>query len=641
MGSENYWARLGRRRVSRRRFLVGGGVAAAGSAALLAGCGDDSPAPTPVATEAPATETPTPTTPEATPSPPPTPSPTAIPTPDPDAPRRGGTLRLWKPYADGGLDPGISYHNRDVMYSTLTQPLTYQPSKNLFAMDGMVGYEQVDPLTLVWSIRPGMQFHNGDPVDSEAVAFSFGRLARLWEAVDTHVDRRGFDFVDSFEATDELTLTEHWRRTNADALVHRARHYYSFLNPRVVEAQGVLEGTYTAPDGTLEDVYSIQDLPFGSGSGPYVLTKRDETGTRVERWPDYHRHTPADDGFVEDGPYIDAWEKRVMPEYASRKAAFLAGDLDVYGSVDPLELHEFEGQDHVNVVETLGGGYAPQGMDGAKFHDKRARQALQKAIDYEGFIEAIHPQGGQYAAPISNLLPHFQQLSQEQLTGWFRYDPGEARALWEAAEFEIPIEALKVLQTTDGTHYGYDATEFVARSLHEALGIGTEFYQDHSCWAPASLIGAFGAGPRSCWGVTYADGSGEPAAWDLYGFGRGEGGATTGIPHDTYLRAYDPQGFAWAFNHSLQDTVPPEINRDAHTLTGMLAAQQAETDPEDRAVLLMQVQRWILDNAWAILPLPISSVQHYAVSFRLRDFAPNDWLNGYGLRRESMWLTDG
>ena len=73
----------------------------------------------------------------------------------------------------------------------------------------------------------------------------------------------------------------------------------------------------------------------------------------------------------------------------------------------------------------------------------------------------------------------------------------------------------------------------------------------------------------------------------------------------------------------------------------MLAAQQAETDPEDRAVLLMQVQRWILDNAWAVLPLPISSVQHYAVSSRLRDFAPDDWLNGYGLRRESMWLADG
>ncbi len=304
----NYWLR---RRVSRRRFLVGSGLAAAGSATLLAGCGGDSPEPAPTATHPPAAaDTPAPTAAAPTESTA-TATPIATPTPDPNAPRRGGTLRLWKWSEDGGLDPGI-FHigNTEVIHSTLTQPLTYQPTKNRFAMDGMVGYEQVDPVTLVWSIRPGMKFHNGDPVNSEAVAFSFGRLAKLEEVFgrgdSTHVPSEGYDFVDSFEPADQLTLTEHWSHPNADAVVHRARHYYSFLNPRVVQQQGVLEGVYAAPDGTVEDTYSVQDLPFGSGSGPYVLTKRDETGTRVERWPDYHRHAPADDGFVEDGPYIDA-----------------------------------------------------------------------------------------------------------------------------------------------------------------------------------------------------------------------------------------------------------------------------------------------------------------------------------------------
>ena len=427
---ENYW---GRRRVSRRRFLLGSGVAAAGSAAILAGCGGDPPTPAPAPTMAPAT-TRTPTATAATADTPATP--TATPAPDPNAHRRGGTLRLWKASEDDGLDPGI-FHigNKDIIYSTLTQPMTYQPTKNLFSMDGVVGYEQVDPVTLVWSIRPEMRFHSGDPVDSEAVAFSFGRLPKLNDVLDgTHVPGEGFEYVDSFEPTDELTLTEHWRRPSADALVHRSRHYYSFLNPRVVQEQGTLEGTFAAPDGRTEDVYSVHDLPFGSGSGPYLLTRRDETGTRAERWPDYHRHIPADEGFVENGPYIDAWETRIIPDHVAAKAAFLAGDLDVHeGILWREELAEFEGQDHVRVVETPGGGFSNLGMDGAKFHDRRARQAMQKAIDYEGFIEAIRPLGGRYAAPVSNLLPHFQQLTQEQLREWFRYDPAESRALWAAA----------------------------------------------------------------------------------------------------------------------------------------------------------------------------------------------------------------
>ena len=39
--SENYWNRLRSNRVNRRRFLAATGVAAAGTAAILAGCGDD------------------------------------------------------------------------------------------------------------------------------------------------------------------------------------------------------------------------------------------------------------------------------------------------------------------------------------------------------------------------------------------------------------------------------------------------------------------------------------------------------------------------------------------------------------------------------------------------------------------------
>ncbi len=623
---KTYWSRLGQKRVNRRRFLIGAGMATVGSAATLAGCGGDSPAPAPAAREAPTTtEAPRPT-PTETPQPMPTPTPTPTPTPDPYAHRRGGTLRLWK-IEDGSLDPGIfRVNNRDVISSTLTQPMTYQPSKNLFAMDGMVGYEQVDPVTLVWGIRPEMRFHNGDPVDSEAVAFSFGRLSKLYQVGDyvTHVRSDGYSFVDSFEPTDDLTLTEHWSRPNADALVHRSLHSYSFLNPRVVQEQGTLEGTYTALDGTTEEVYSAQDLPFGSGSGPYVLTKRDETGTRVERWPDYHRHIPADDGFVEDGPYIDAWESRTFPEYGW-KDAFLAGDLDVYGWGFSDEVAEFEGLDHVNVVETQNGGSSNFFMNGLKFHDKRARQALQKAIDYEGFIEAIWPQGGQYTGPISNLLPHWQRLSQQDLQQWQRHDPEEARALWAAADFEVPVDSIKIL----ASGWVWEISELVARSLGEALGLSTQLESTDWYCAPWTSTGCGFRG-------------GEPDDLELVAVGTGEAGGTTGIPHYSWLRLYDPRWHGRTFYHShLIESPPPDIETDSLLLTGMLEAQEQETDFDTRVGLLTDVQRWILDSAWCVLQLPVSAVQYYGVSARLRDFSPDDWLNGYDLRRESMWLADG
>ena len=609
---EGYWSGARRRRVNRRRFLLGSGVVAAGSAAIIAGCGGG---------ESPAPATPS-VAPTATRAPTPVPTPTPSPTPDPNAPRRGGTLRLWKAADDYGLDPAVFHvNNTEVIYATMTQACTYQPTKNLFAMDGMTGYEQVDPTTLVWSVRPGMEFHNGDPVDAEAVAFSWRRLDDLYGATGgaAHTRRDGFDFVDACEAADGLTVTERWSRPNADALVHRARHYYSFINPRMVERFGAVEGAIERADGAMEDALSLQGLPFGSGSGPYTLARRDATGTRLERWPDYHRHIPADDGFVEDGPHIDAWETRILDRFDAR-AAFLAGELDVYEIIEPDELREFEGLDHVAVTEVPNGGFSLMGMDGGKFHDKRARQALQKAFDYEGFIEAVRPLGGRYAAPISDLLPHFQRLGQQELREWYRHDPAEARALWEAADFAVPVDKITVYGAPSRTILD-DIREFAARSLAKTLGIETDVeVVDH--------------------GEHRALERGEVKSWELLPYGTGEFGWTSGIPHDSNLVHYDPRAYGnSAFNHYV-GSPRPEIDADARTLAGMLEAQERILDADARADLLTDIQRWILDRHWCNWALPVSAVSHYGFSARLRDHAPDDWLNFYDRRRESMWLAD-
>ena len=631
--NENYWKRLRRRPVSRRNFLVGSGVAAAGSAAILAGCGDDdddddaaAPAATQAAaaqeaaTEAAAEEQAAAATEAAATQ--------AAATAAPGAEKRGGTLKWWKTEEDAGLDPGVFHlNNRDIHYSTMTQPYTYQPTKNLFSMDGMVGFEQVDPTTLVWSVRPNMKFHNGDPVDAEAVAFSFGRLEKLYRALDgTHTTRTGFAFVDSFEPTDELTVTEHWARPNADAPVYRARHYYSFLNPRIVEEFGKFEGSYEHADGTIEDVASVQQLPFGSGSGPYTMTKRDATGTKVERWPDYHKHTPADDGFVEDGPYIDAWETRIIPDQVAAKAAFLAGDLDVFSAVDPLELPEFDGLDHVSVVEVPAGGFAMQGMDGGKFHDKRSRQALQKAFDYEGFIGAIRPLGGKLAGPISDLLPAYQKLSQEDLRKWLRYDPAEARKLWEAADFIVPVENIKIFQST-GAPLQHEISDYMAQSLAKALG-------------PLGVTTEVEAVDGNSWAARAVDRSEDVKDWEILSYGTGDSGGTTGVPNDTHLIHYDPRAYGFnAFNH-FAESPRPEVAAGSAELIELLNAQEAETDPEARGVLLTGVQSWILDNHWCNWQLPLSTVSYFGFSSRLQDQGVADWLNGYSMRREAMWLND-
>ena len=504
------------------------------------------------------------------------------------------------------------YHldNTEITHWTFTQPLAYQPTKGTFSMDGMTSFEQADDMTLIWKVRPGMTFHNGDPVTAEDVAYSWNRLGQIYDLTGgTHVSRPGFAYWDNVEAIDNDTVVEHWKKPSAGAPIHRSRHYYSFINKAVAEAKGNNTGDYI----------DIQSAPDGVGSGPYRIAEANAEGTRLTRWEDYWKHTPADDGFVEDGPYIDEIVTRIIPDKEAVRAAFEAGDMDVYSAIDGLMLEEFEGNPRVNIQEVPSGGNSFLGMDGTKLFDTRARQALQKGFNYPAFIASIRAGEGMFQAPVSTLLGGFQQLSQTDLQKWYTYDPAEARKLWEAAAPEIG-EKLHI-RASSSSPLQTDISNFVGQTYKESLGLDPEItITDVGTWASAALV--------------------RPEKdWELLMYGDGLAGGTTGLPEDSSLIHFDPRGYGLnAFNHHADPDAHPVISEQATELAGMLDAQQAETDMEARAALLTEIQTWILDRHWCNAALPVPTKSYYGFGSRLRDFGADNWLNFYAHRRESMWL---
>ena len=182
--SENYWRRLRQGKLNRRRFLAGTGVAAAGTAAILAGCSDDddSSAAAPAATEAAAKATEAAA--QATEAAAATAAATAA---AEDRSRYGGTLRLWKDQEDVGLDPAVFHGpNNEVVNYCFTNGLTYQVTKNEFGLDGLAAMEQIDATSTVWTLREGMTFNNGDPVTAEDYAYSIRRVKEIYDERQSH-----------------------------------------------------------------------------------------------------------------------------------------------------------------------------------------------------------------------------------------------------------------------------------------------------------------------------------------------------------------------------------------------------------------------------------------------------------------------
>src|SRR3954453_5330167 len=92
-------------------------------------------------------------------------------------PKRGGILRISAPANPSSLDPTTGGAGSDhaflfTMYDTLTEWEfdTLKPKPGLAE-----SWSFTDPTTLVLNIRPGVVFHDGTPLDAEAVKFNLER----------------------------------------------------------------------------------------------------------------------------------------------------------------------------------------------------------------------------------------------------------------------------------------------------------------------------------------------------------------------------------------------------------------------------------------------------------------------------------
>lgn len=94
------------------------------------------------------------------------------------APVQGGVLRAAFSADPAGFDPvrgpsGMSHVVIEQVYSTL---MALDPDANPYPELAESFEEALDGLSYTFKLRPGIKFHNGDPLAAEDVKFTFDRL---------------------------------------------------------------------------------------------------------------------------------------------------------------------------------------------------------------------------------------------------------------------------------------------------------------------------------------------------------------------------------------------------------------------------------------------------------------------------------
>ncbi len=225
---------------------------------------------------------------------------------------------------------------------------------------------QDDGEVVVFQLREGVEFHDGTPLDAEAVAFSFNRL------VDPD-DPAAQDWIgplDRAEATGEYEVTLYYDDIYAPIFTQLSTAYLGIVSPTAVQEMG-------------DD---FQRSPVGSGPMQF---KSWHPGDRIvlERNEDYQTWREDVDN---KGPWhLEQVVYNIVPEPGTRVAALETGDLHV--TEVPPEEYPYLEDDPAFVGMPWREGtnicYIEFDCENPPFDDVRMRQAVAYALDIEEIVE--------------------------------------------------------------------------------------------------------------------------------------------------------------------------------------------------------------------------------------------------------------
>jgi peptide/nickel transport system substrate-binding protein len=262
-----------------------------------------------------------------------------------------------------------------------------------------------DGLSYTFVLRPGVRFHNGEPVTAEDVKFSFeryrGSAARvLKERV------REVQIVDPGRV--RFVLKEPWP------------DFMTFYGTSATGAAWIVPKKY------VEKVGDDGFLKAPVGAGPYrVVSFSPGVELVMEAYEGYWRKVPA----------VKRLVFKVIPDEGTRLAALQHGEVDIAYSIRgelAAELQRLPGLDIKSIVlQAPNWIYFPEQWDPqSPWHDLRVRQAANLAIDREGMSKALFL--GKCKITNSIIPDSFEHYWQPPPAV---YDPAKARKLLAEAGF--------------------------------------------------------------------------------------------------------------------------------------------------------------------------------------------------------------
>jgi peptide/nickel transport system substrate-binding protein len=271
--------------------------------------------------------------------------------------------------------------------------------------------ESPDGLTYEFKLRPGLQFHNGDPCTAEDVVFSFTRYKGVGAA----------EFkakVKNLEAVDARTVRFHMQQPWPD--------FMTFYGTTATAAGIVVPKKYLEQVG--EDGFKKHPI----GMGPYKF---------VSHTPGIELVLEANEAYWRHPPYIKRIIMKGVPEGTTRLAMLKRGEADIAFALEGEVAEEVKRDPKLILVDTRHASiqwldFAEQWDPKSPWHDKRVRLAANYALDRQAINEAACLG---FCPPTAVIIPRVMDFALQ--TEPLPYDPKKAKELLKEAGYPNGFDA--------------------------------------------------------------------------------------------------------------------------------------------------------------------------------------------------------
>ena len=335
---------------------------------------------------------------------------------------------------DESLDPhkAVAAGTKEVMFNVFEGLMKPTPDGDLIPAVAEKYEISDDQLTYTFTIRDGIQFHNGDPVTTADVGESLARCIN------------GSDGVLAVEAFSNIKLIENSEdgRTVSITLFEPNGEFLSYLTTAILPAD-----------------YDQQDTaPVGTGPFKFV-SRAAQDNIVLERFEDYWGE-PA---------YLEKVTLKIIENADSILMSLQSGAVDLFAHLTSTQVAQLG--DDFNIEEGTMNLVQAMYLNNAEkpFDDVRVRQALCYAVDRQQILDLAFDGYGSLIG--SSMYPAFGKYFDDSLTNYYPHDVEKAKALLAEAGYPDGFSMTITVPSNYQPHI--DTAQVIVEQLKE-VGITAE-----------------------------------------------------------------------------------------------------------------------------------------------------------------------